>query len=158
MIVLDAFRGVTKVDQVDDVGYVATQFALLNFIPVPIGSDFIIESPLVFHNAPKGKFMIQTSYKSLTYSVVRVAALVFVILAGLRAFPLISHLKNQRALSECAFALIVAAVALVIFFGSYRTSRAGPQRANELVQLLGYESVDDLQPMLDTWRERRASE
>ncbi len=156
MLDLGAFREITKVDQIDDVGYVATHFVLLNFIPVPVGADFVIESPFVFPNAPKGKIMIPCSYKSLIYSCIRLAAVVSVILAGFHAFPLISHLRNQRALTEFVFALIVAAAAVVIFFGSYRMSRAGSRRANELVQLLGYESVDELQPMLNTWRERRA--
>lgn len=126
-----------KVDQVPGLFHVATEFFCLNFLPlVPLRSYLILEG--LHHHGGSDRVRIGLSGKSILMTWFRLG----VGLAGI-GFAIASAITVERCLrgprlwSLAVVRLTITAGLGLLYWGSYRFTRAGPLRALKLATLAG---------------------
>lgn len=134
MIVFFGTRLYGKADQVPGLFHVATEFFYVQFVPL-----IPVRSVLVFHGQNRG---IRTglSGKSILFTYLRTALLL--VGAGFLIAALVTGAEamagNNNRETTAAISLLVGVVSLLLFFGSYRLSQAGPVRAYHLASRAGF--------------------
>lgn len=137
MVIIHGSKLYGKVDQVPGLFYVATMFFYLQFIPlIPYQSFLILDSP---KQAGQGRgARIRLSGKSIFFTWLRTACLIGgIVFAGLTLTFGIQWLDGRAGREEF---LVVAGLTLacfLVFWGSYRLSRAGITRALKLATQAG---------------------
>jgi hypothetical protein len=134
MIVFFGTRLYGKTDQVPGLFHVATEFFYVQFVPlVPVASV------LVFQGTDRG-IRLGLSGKSVLFAylrtVLQLAGAGFLFAALLTGTEALAGNRNQE--TTAAITLLVGVVCVLLFFSSYRLSRAGPIRAYRLASRAGF--------------------
>jgi hypothetical protein len=128
-----------KVDHVPGLFYVSTRFFHLDYVPlIPLGSFIVMEG-----TEQDGNFKgmpVPLSGKSIFFGWLRaallIAAVVGVVLLILGAIELADPRRNQDW-TKAGIGIGVSLAAVLLLWGSYRISRAGPMRALDLADKAG---------------------
>lgn len=131
-----------KVDQVPGLFYVATEFFDISFVPLIPLRSFVIPYGKSRHGDSGGRVPIELSVKSIIFAWVRLGIAVFglfgaAIAAGALERAIRPLAGRQRYWLIFAAFTVHAVLMLILFFASYRFSRARPRRAIELAQRIG---------------------
>jgi hypothetical protein len=122
-----------KVDDVPRMGYVATQFFHINYLPlIPTGTYFVLEeSGDNFRGVT-----LPLSFKSILVAWLRAALFIGFIVTVIVAIIMFADEKTAEGIGACVGGMLLVA----LFFGTYYLpfiSRAGYHRAMELAQRIG---------------------
>ncbi|MGD9855757.1 MAG: hypothetical protein AB7U20_12500 [Planctomycetaceae bacterium] len=123
-----------RTDEVPGLGYVATKFGHLWYIPlIPVGSHFVIQqSGNSWHGAP-----IPLSGKSVLIGWLRAALLVGIIFGGIATLIALFS-PNKAGAVEGAIVLAALIVALVLTRRMRFFTSASYRRASQLAETLGF--------------------